>query len=535
MHSCGRASEALIELAPQAGDQAARLGAHREAAAHFSTALRYASAFSTADRARLFEGHAAECNLTNQAESAIDSALQARALFSQLGDVGGQTRAARLLSRVYWQLGDKANADGCVAEALRVLEDLPPGSDLAMGYTMRSMLAMLGGRVEEAIDFGQRALELGKRAGAVEPQVHALNNMGSALLGSGDESGFPLLEQSLSMALEHGLHEPAGRAYTNLTTCSTLVLDLARAERYMRDGVKFCEEHQIYTHMYYMRAYGTRIEMLRGRWDDAARQATELLEGAAITTIQRIPTLLTLALVRARRGDPGVEPLLEEAQKLAIPTGELQRIGRVAVARAELAWYEGDLKKVVREAAAGVEAAQGHRDPWIRGELAFWQVLGDPMLKAPDDIAEPYRLMIAGDWRNAAATWKRLGMPYEQAWALSNGPEDALRESLAILDELGAGPLAARVRQKLRNMGARGVPRGPRASTRDNAGGLTTRELDVLALLVQGHTNTEIARRLHLSAKTVDHHVASILDKLDVRSRTEAVAVAFGLGIGRPA
>jgi DNA-binding NarL/FixJ family response regulator len=77
----------------------------------------------------------------------------------------------------------------------------------------------------------------------------------------------------------------------------------------------------------------------------------------------------------------------------------------------------------------------------------------------------------------------------------------------------------------------RGIPRGPRASTRENPAGLTSREVQVLSLLVHGHTNTELAHRLHVSAKTIDHHVSSILEKLEVRSRTEAVAAAFGLGI----
>jgi DNA-binding NarL/FixJ family response regulator len=109
------------------------------------------------------------------------------------------------------------------------------------------------------------------------------------------------------------------------------------------------------------------------------------------------------------------------------------------------------------------------------------------------------------------------------------------RESLEILEHLGAGPLAAIVRQRLRGLGARGIPRGPRASTRDNPAGLTAREVQVLTLLVRGHTNNELAQRLHVSAKTIDHHVSSILEKLAVRSRTEAVTAAFELGIATAA
>jgi DNA-binding NarL/FixJ family response regulator len=122
-------------------------------------------------------------------------------------------------------------------------------------------------------------------------------------------------------------------------------------------------------------------------------------------------------------------------------------------------------------------------------------------------------------------------MPYEQALALAEGPEEALRQSLEILERFSAGPLAAMVRQRLRELGVRGIPRGPRSSTRQNPAGLTAREVQVLGLLVGGHTNIELAHRLHLSARTIDRHVSSILEKLEVRSRTEAVAAAFGLGI----
>ena len=94
--------------------------------------------------------------------------------------------------------------------------------------------------------------------------------------------------------------------------------------------------------------------------------------------------------------------------------------------------------------------------------------------------------------------------------------------------------MAAMVRRRLRGMGVRGVPRGPHASTRGNPAGLTSREIQILRLLVLGHTNSELAHRLHISAKTIDHHVSAILQKLEVRSRTEAVAAAFGLGILKP-
>lgn len=75
------------------------------------------------------------------------------------------------------------------------------------------------------------------------------------------------------------------------------------------------------------------------------------------------------------------------------------------------------------------------------------------------------------------------------------------------------------------------MQRGPRVTTRENPAGLTARELDVLALLNQGMRNTEIAERLVVSRKTVDHHVSAILRKLNVQSRGEAAAEAARLGL----
>jgi DNA-binding NarL/FixJ family response regulator len=75
------------------------------------------------------------------------------------------------------------------------------------------------------------------------------------------------------------------------------------------------------------------------------------------------------------------------------------------------------------------------------------------------------------------------------------------------------------------------VPRGPREATRSNPRGLSEKEFEVLALLVEGCSNADIARRVHRSTKTIDHHVSAILGKLEVNSRTEAITAAFGLGI----
>jgi DNA-binding CsgD family transcriptional regulator len=106
---------------------------------------------------------------------------------------------------------------------------------------------------------------------------------------------------------------------------------------------------------------------------------------------------------------------------------------------------------------------------------------------------------------------------------LADAPDDgALREALAILAGLGAQPAARIIRRRLRSLGARSIPVGPRTATRANPLGLTRREREILDLIGAGHTNAEIAAKLSISAKTVGHHVSAILAKLGVPTRAAA-------------
>jgi DNA-binding CsgD family transcriptional regulator len=523
---------AVLEYAPRAAKEAARLGAHREAAAHLSAVLRYRASLAMAVQAELLEDHARESGLANQTREAINSATAANLCWRQVGNVEAQSRVLSFLSQEYRTVGDKPQADEAVQSAVALLEALPPSANLAMAYSTRSLLAVNRGWDKECLEFGRRALTLARQFADHATESHALCNIGAALLGTGDRSGYAPLEESLALALEHKLEEYAARAYRTMLFYSVLLHDFTRADDLYREGVAYCEERGIYSHSAYMRAYYIPCELERGNWTEAARMADELLQGSEANGVQqRITVLVTLAIVRLRRGDPGADAPLEEALKLALPTSELNRIGRVTAARAEQAWLCGDIDRVAREALLGLDYVRGHTAPWIKGELMFWLSRSQAIGSLPVDIAEPYRLLLTGNWREAAAIWADIGMPYEQALALAEGPEDALRDALTLLDRLGANPFAAIVRRRLRDCGARGIPRGPNETTRANPAGLTAREIEVLALLAQGNSNAQLARRLHRSTKTVDHHVSAILGKLGVRSRTEAVAAAFALGV----
>ena len=531
-----RNADLVLRYAPLAANEAARVGSHREAAAHLKTALEHGGALLLEDRAMLLERHACECSLANETAEGIESAVAALEAWRELQNVEAQARVLSSVADDYRTVGDKRRADESVMGAIALAESIARAPVLAAAYCARSSLASNRGWDKEALEFGHRALQLAREAGAVATESHALGIIGSALLGANDAAGYETLERGLAIALEHKLEEHAARAYRYALFYSKLIHDFERAERFFREGVAYCEERGIFRHSTYIRAYYTPCVLDRGQWSEAARMATELLEGATVGGVQqRITVLATLALVRIRRGDPGADELLDEALELALPTCELNRIGRVTAARAEQAWYRGDVERVARETAIGLEHVGAHTAPWIMGELLWWKSRSQRPEHSPgSDVAEPWRLMLAGHWREASTAWEQIGMPFEQALALAEGTdEDALRASLAILDRLGAGPLANIVRRRLRERGARNVPRGPNETTRANPAGLTAREIEVLQLLAQGCTNAQLARRLHRSTKTVEHHVAAVLEKLDVRSRAQAVAAAYSMGIVR--
>jgi DNA-binding CsgD family transcriptional regulator len=241
-------------------------------------------------------------------------------------------------------------------------------------------------------------------------------------------------------------------------------------------------------------------------------------------------------LLASRTGDHArATELLERAYAFAAPTGELQRLAPVAAAQAEAAWLRRELDEVDDASAAAVTLAAELDQPWTLGELSLWRHRVG--LKSPDGVtAPPFAAELAGDWRHAAALWTDLGCPYEAALALGGSDSEAdLRRALNELQRLGARPAAQITARRLRERGIRDVPRGPHAATTANPGALTSRELEVVALLACGLRNGEIAQRLVLSTRTVEHHVSAILGKLGVRSRAEAAAAALRLGLNKPA
>jgi DNA-binding CsgD family transcriptional regulator len=523
---------AVLEFAPAAAAHAASLGAHREAAAQFERALRFAGAVPSETLGELLDGRAYECFVTDQFEEAIVAAKRAVGCYRQLADPRRQGASLCLLTRLLWCAGRSREAEEAGREATALLEPLPPGRELAMSYGNLSQLRMNAEDREGAVAWGNRAIELAHRLDELEVLCHALINVGAIELLSGASEGRQALERGLELARDAGLEEHAGRAFCALVWAALRRRSYPLARRYLEDGIEYCSEREFDIWRLYLFAQRARLELDEGRWDEATATAELVLRDTRTRQPSRIIALVVLGLVRARRGDPGSQGPLDEASALADPTDALQHIGPAAAARAEAAWLEGKRDAVAGATEDALRLAVRHHAPWLIGELCCWRWRAGLTTECAPGAAEPYALQIAGDWAGAAEWWEEIGCPYEAALALSTADdEDALRRALREFHRLGAGPAATVVSRGLRKRGARGLPRGPRPATRRNPANLTSRELDVLRLVAQGLRNAEIAERLFLSTKTVDQHVGAVLRKLGAHTRSEASAQAIRLGV----
>ncbi|MET0560541.1 MAG: AAA family ATPase [Gaiellaceae bacterium] len=521
-------ADAVLRFAPAAASRASAVGAHREAAEQYARALSY-HVHEDGERLSLLEGYALETGLTGRYAESLEARKDAIAIARALDD---RFRLGENLARVPQatiSLGLNDAAEEASREAIEILEELPPGRELALAYTSQGHLRMLSRDNAEGVRWGTRGLELAVETGDVDMEAFALNTIGTSYLMAGEvESGRSYLQRSLGLATEHGLHSRVANAYVMLASGLGEMYELEESERWAYELVTFAGEHDL--DPAYIRSWLSAVLVYQGRWDEGTALAQELL-GDDISAISRITALIALGRVRARRGDPGVASVLDEALEISLSGGHLQRLGHVHAARAEAAWLAGDPARAIEEAGTVYELSVEKRHLWFAGELAYWQWKVGDLADVPDWIAEPYARQITGDARGAADAWTARVCPYEAARALAEcDEEDALHEALRTFEELGASPAAHAVRQSLRALGA-SVPRGPRASTRENPAALTARELEVLVLVAEGLRNAEIAERLVLSRRTVDHHVSAILRKLGARTRGEAVAAALQLGL----
>ena len=388
---------------------------------------------------------------------------------------------------------------------------------------------MIAYRADEAIELADRAIDSAESLGDRATLAHALTSKGAALSTADYPAGCSLMEASLDIAQHDGSGYHSVRACVHLASVALLHCDLRRAERAIRTGYAVAVDRERDSFRNDFDVLSAHHHLLAGRFDQAATLVDAALASAGphyLPTLSRL-----LGCLQSMRGLPEAARTLELATTEARRAQEPEHVLLTAAARAQHAWLTDDLDAIGSDAgeAHAWAASLGH--PWIAGALALWLWKADRLEGgAPSVCAEPYQLQIQGRWREAAENWGNLGLPYHRAVALADGDGDAKITALHTLDRLGALPLAARLRRELREAGVKQVPNPPRPSTMA-AGGLTSRQLEVLHLVRDGSSNKEIAGQLFISTRTVEHHLSAILTALEATSRTEAVTTAQARGL----
>lgn len=521
----------VLALAPRAAREAAKLGAHREAAAHFAAALKVAQHAPDELRAELNESWSYEAGLVKIDDETIAARHRAIALWRKLGNNEKVGLNLRWLSRLVWYQGDGAEAERLLEEALTALRNVPPCSEQAWACSVRSQMYMLNNATDEAVSWGEKALQLANDLNVPEVRVHALNNIGTALLLAGRPDGLARMEESLREALAGGFHEQAARVYTNVAYYGERFRDFAVAEKYALDGLEFDRRHDLDSWTHYLEGSYALLQLHQGKFAEAEAIARKALAAPHLTTVMRLPAFGVLAQVRMRQGHADGLAMLEEGLAMALPTRELQRIAPFALALAEHAWLQGDTAGIGRALASLDGLAGRDANAWDRGDCAIWRArAGEDLRALAAGFAPPYAAEVRGEIDAAAACWRKIGDPYSTALALAQSPAESAQahwsEAIEIFTALGAEPAARKLRNDARVQGVRGIRRGQYGSARENEFGLTKKELDVLRLLVAGKTNQEISAQLVRSAKTIEHHVSAVLGKLGARNRAEAASIA---------
>jgi DNA-binding CsgD family transcriptional regulator/tetratricopeptide (TPR) repeat protein len=527
----GGLTDEAARYARLAAAEAERVGALRETYLQADRALRFGRELDPAERFELLVQYSRAANFANpRLQDAVEAARDAVTVAEELGDGLRRGRALMALSGALWSLERVIEARDAAQEAI---EAFGPTDDVgALAWAHATLLRMEATSFDpaRAISAAPRARELADRAGLEEARIDVAISLGLARGHRGEREALAILTEALSAARSGGFTIRTVRAFVNLMTVSVGLREHACADQVAAEALALLEEWRVSPlPIMAIRSFRARSLLDRGRWEEALaltnrRERWWQGEFAVACAID--------GLVRARRGKAGAADLIDEAWRNIIDllAVESSRHGMIRLALVEAAWLAGDH-------AAGLAQLRAARDsPGVSqfarpgGEMALWAWRHGIAFDPPDGAPVPVLLELAGDWPGAIRAWRELGAPYEAALAALAGDDRAAREALSTLHTLGA---SGAVRAFVRARAARGatVARGPRRSTLANPAGLTRREQEVLEVLATGASNAAIAGALHLSERTVAHHVSAILAKLGARNRHLAVEQARSQGL----
>jgi DNA-binding CsgD family transcriptional regulator len=511
-----------------ASSEAERVGALRETRLQAERALRLADEQPDAERFELLIRYSRAANFSStRYEDAVSGAEAALAVAERLGDPQREARALGTLAWALWSLDRMVEARAAAARAIAVLESTTDIAALARAESTRIRIEASAFDPDSAIAAGPRAHELAVAAGLEDVRIDVAISVALARGHRGELEALGALTDTLRAAREAGLSIQAVRSYVNLMFVAATLREHRLLDAVVEEARSFCDEHDAPIPRHAIDCSFARSLFDRGRWAEA-------LHAAAHSTRMwhsEVPRVRAIeGLIAARRDEPGAERTLAQAWAELPDAAEDSRHVGIRCALVEGAWLVGDRAAALEWLHSGRSSPATARDAAYGGELAVWAARYGVQVEPPAGVSKAVELELNGDWRGAVRAWRELNAPYEAALAALPGDDRAVREALVTLHKLGAkGAAGAFTRE--RAVRGRRPARGPRRSTVTNPAGLTRREQEVLEQLATGATNPEIAAALHLSGRTVAHHVSAILGKLGVPNRHRAIEYARTRGL----
>jgi DNA-binding CsgD family transcriptional regulator len=581
----------------RAGRAAAAAGAASAAQLHFERALELWSQVPDAERragidhSQLLEAAAsaaARSGAVDRGLALVDEAL------AELGDGGPLERRATLLERratllMYRGRDSEALAVFEQAEAL-LPRDVPSQVTVqVLTAFARSLVRM--GQMSRASELAQRALDTAQAVNATEERLEAQSVLAHAMVYRGDvEAGLDLHAQVADEAIQAGLVELAVRVLIGLSDTQLMYGRYGAAVETADRGIALAEQTGFSRTMgAFIRGNKAEALVRSGHWEAALEAAAVGAEAAGVFAGNLLLLRAELHAVSGRADDAHAD--LREARLHLRNTVSGQFTLPLAAVEAELARAAGDLptaRRIVADVLGRTGLADGPRYKWplmslgarIEAEKAVSdrdtgqdtadaeQRIDELRAMAEDTVAmtpadqghlaliraEHARVTGPADgdaWAVAIAACRAMNEPLPLAYALLRQAEvftrerkleaagAAAREALGLARSMGAAPLADDIealarRARLSFDRSEGADAGA-THTPDEAErlGLTAREAEVLRLVADGLTNTQIAEQLYISRKTASVHVSNILSKLGVSSRVEAAALAHRRGLAR--
>lgn len=521
-HQAGDAA-ALLRLVPVAARRAADVGSSREAVRLLRLIdphLGELNPDELADHYDLLVGQA----MLGDEPGLVEIAELAVGLRRALGDPASLGSTLLMAGEAAFVEGQPVKARNLTDEALVVLG--PVGGELlALAHARRARLAIRAGEYGSGVEHARTGVELSTGSSS-RSRVQALLNLGTALGETRFPDGLEELFEAHRLSGELGFVDEQAKAAGTISILYWRHRDVEAAEAWIHLGLESISEADLPVLEDWLRIGLAFAAEARGEWNAAIAQATEIY-GAANRRDHLVTSGILLAKVHTRRGSPDAGRLLDEVSVIASQKGDHALMAFIAAVAVEKAWLQDDREsRPVDEAVALWHQISEVEPPWIWGELSMWLRIAGRLDRDDQSLPSPWRTLIGDDWETAADLWRDRGMPYERALALYSGNTAARLEALRLLDGLEAVPLAAKLRRGLRAEGVKGIPRGPYSGRRADPLGLTPRQAEILELVAESLSNSEIADRLFLSVRTVEQHVSSILATLSARNRRDAVRIA---------